>query len=44
MASGNVFTAGGSSPGTGTWSPTILYLFVMIIAEMFIFGIIARHL
>jgi hypothetical protein len=44
MAGGNVFTAGqGPDSGTG-WSPTILYLFALIVAEMFIFGIIARKL
>lgn len=30
-------------PGGG-WHPTVLYLFVLILAEMFVFGIIARVL
>lgn len=30
-------------PGGG-WHPTILYLFVLILAEMFVFGVIARLL
>ena len=30
-------------PGGG-WHPTILYLFVLILGEMFIFGLIARML
>lgn len=39
-----VFSAGqGAVQGTN-WSPTILYLFVLIIAEMFIFAVIAKHL
>lgn len=42
MAGSNVFTAGQGSPGATSWSPTILYLFALIVAEMFIFGIIAR--
>lgn len=46
MAGGNVFTAGqGSSQGSNTgWSPTILYLFALIIVEMFVFGILARKI
>ena len=40
--------AGGQGAGQGNggnatgWSPTILYLFALIIAEMFIFGFIGR--
>ena len=34
---------GSQDQGTG-WSPTILYLFVLILAEMVIFGFIARHI
>lgn len=46
MAGSNVFSAGqGDTMGTGTaWSPTILYLFVLIIVEMFVFAFIARRL
>lgn len=46
MAGSNVFSAGqGQNTAEGTsWSPTILYLFVLIIAEMFVFGIISRRL
>lgn len=42
----NVFSQGvGSMPAdTGTWTPTILYMFVLILVEMFVFAIIARHL
>jgi hypothetical protein len=46
VAGVNVFSAGQGSvsdvSGNG-WTPTILYLFVLIIAEMFIFGILARR-
>lgn len=44
MAGSNVFSAGqGTSSATGaTWTPTILYLFVLIIAEMFVFAWIGR--
>lgn len=47
MAGVNVFSAGqGGSSGGGAaaWSPTILYLFGLVIAEMVIFGIIGRRL
>jgi hypothetical protein len=33
----------GANQDTG-WTPTILYLFVLIIAEMVIFGFIGRHI
>jgi hypothetical protein len=44
MPASNVFTAGQGPAGSTGWSPTILYLFALIIAEMFIFGILARKL
>ena len=46
MAGSNVFSQGqGNIAGTGSgWSPTILYLFVLIILEMFVFAFIARRL
>lgn len=44
MAGANVFSAGqGSSQGTSSWTPTILYLFVLIIVEMFVFAFIAQR-
>ena len=46
MSGSNVFSAGqGSSDtaGSGSWTPTILYLFVLIFVEMFVFAFIARH-
>lgn len=46
MAGSNVFSAGqGAASDTGgTWTPTILYLFVLIVLEMFVFAFIARRL
>lgn len=46
MAGSNMFSAGqGTSNAAGTaWTPTILYLFVFIIVEMFVFAWIARRL
>jgi hypothetical protein len=45
MAGTSVFSAGqGTNSGnTSGWSPTILYLFALIVAEMFIFAFIGRH-
>jgi hypothetical protein len=34
-------TGAGAANGTG-WTPTILYLFLLIIAEMFVFGWLSR--
>jgi hypothetical protein len=44
MAGSNVFSAGqgDSSTGSATWTPTILYLFVLIVLEMFVFAWIGR--
>jgi hypothetical protein len=40
-----VFSQGQGAPGgTGAWEPTVLYLFILIIAEMIVFGFIARSL
>jgi hypothetical protein len=44
MAGVGVFSAGsGISAGTSNWSPTILYLFALIIVEMVVFGFLAQH-
>lgn len=32
------------APGASGWEPTVLYLFVLIIAEMFVFGLLAKLL
>jgi hypothetical protein len=39
FASGQGITVAGSD-----WHPTILYLLALIVAEMFVFGLIAHHL
>jgi hypothetical protein len=46
MAGSNVFSAGqGTQSDTqSAWTPTLLYLFVLIIVEMFVFAFIARRL
>jgi hypothetical protein len=45
MAGSNVFSAGqGQQATSSSWTPTILYLFVLIIIEMFVFAFIARRL
>jgi hypothetical protein len=48
MSGSNVFSAGqggsAATAGAGGWTPTILYLFVLILVEMFVFAFIARHL
>lgn len=46
MAGSNVFSAGsGSTTGSDSaWTPTILYLLVFIIVEMFVFAFIARRI
>ena len=45
VSGSNVFSQGqGASmtQGAGSWTPTILYLFVLILIEMFVFAFIAR--
>jgi hypothetical protein len=44
MAGTGVFSAGqGNQAANGSgWSPTILYLFLLVLAEMFVFAFIAR--
>jgi hypothetical protein len=46
MAGTNVFSAGqGPQGGNATgWSPTVLYLFALILVEMFVFAIVSRHI
>lgn len=44
VAGQGVFSAGqGAAQGTG-WSPTILYLFVFLLAECVIFAMIGRNI
>lgn len=40
-AAGQGAAAGSSGSG---WHPSILYMFVLIIAEMFVFAFISKHL
>jgi hypothetical protein len=44
VSGSNVFSQGqgGTSTAAGTWTPTILYMFVLILIEMFVFAWIAR--
>jgi hypothetical protein len=47
VSGSNVFSAGqgsNSTAGAGGWTPTILYMFALILVEMFVFAIIARRL
>lgn len=47
MSGSNVFSAGQGSVTTANasaWTPTILYLFVLVFIEMFVFAFIARHI
>ena len=47
VSGSNVFSAGQGTATTangGQWSPTILYMFVLIFVEMFVFAFIARKL
>lgn len=38
------FLTGSGNTGTTGWTPTILYLFVLILAEMFVFGWVSRKI
>jgi hypothetical protein len=47
MAGSNVFSQGqgaDTNSSGSSWSPTLLYLFVLVLVEMFVFGIVARHI
>ena len=45
VSGSNVFAQGQGSmtTGAGSWTPTILYLFVLILVEMFVFAFLARR-
>lgn len=32
------------APGSSGWEPTVLYLFVLVLVEMFVFGLLAKLL
>ncbi len=40
------FTSGQGAPagGSGGWEPTVVYLLILIVAEMIVFGFISRML
>jgi hypothetical protein len=44
VAGSNAFAAGQGPQGVQGWHPTILYLSALVIAEMFLFAFISRHL
>jgi hypothetical protein len=39
-----VLSTGQGAPGAAGWEPTVVYLLLLIIAEMVIFGFISRML
>lgn len=44
VAGNNVFAQGqGTGQASGAWSPTVLYMIALVIAEMIIFGFLARR-
>lgn len=45
VAGNGVFAAGqGGANGQAAWTPTIMYMFVLIVAEMFVFAFVGRHI
>ncbi|HEX8763296.1 MAG TPA: hypothetical protein VF733_06105, partial [Candidatus Saccharimonadales bacterium] len=44
VAGVNVFSQGQGSAQQSDWTPTILYLFGLIIVEMVVFGFLARRI
>ena len=39
-----IFSQGQGAPGASGWDPSIVYLLLLVIAEMFVFGFISRVL
>ena len=39
-----ILSAGQGAPGAAGWQPTVIYLILLVIAEMFVFGVISRML
>lgn len=39
-----IFSQGQGKPNGGSWEPTVIYLLLLIIAEMIVFGFISRAL
>jgi hypothetical protein len=39
-----ILSAGQGAPGASGWQPTVVYLLLLVIAEMIVFGFISRVL
>ena len=39
-----VLTQGQGAPGASGWQPTVIYLMLLVLAEMIVFGFISRML
>ena len=39
-----IFSQGQGAPGSSGWEPTVIYLLILVIAEMIVFGFISRAL
>ena len=39
-----VLTTGQGAPGASGWQPTVIYLLLLVLAEMIVFGFISRML
>jgi len=39
-----IFSQGQGTPGASGWEPTVVYLLILIVAEMIVFGFISRAL
>ena len=43
-ALGSLLSGGQGAPGSSGWEPTIVYLLILVVAEMIVFGFISRML
>ena len=39
-----IFSQGQGAPGATGWEPTVVYLLILTVAEMFVFGFVSRML
>lgn len=39
-----ILTQGQGAPGASGWEPTVVYLLILVLAEMIVFGFISRML
>lgn len=44
MALPKLLSQGQGAPGASGWEPTVVYLLILIVAEMIVFGFISRVL